>query len=169
MGPEARHSVATLNRLRQELAEDRRAMASRAAEMQEARPRLEERPWTSDAAVAVHAWYTALEAALERIARTLDGDVPEGDRWHRDLLSQATVEVPGVRPAVLPRELLPDLLALLAFRHFFRHVYAASFDPAKVALEVDRVQRLAPRVEVPLDELDAHLKATVESLRRADG
>lgn len=87
-------------------------MASRLAELKEARLRLEDPPWASHAAVAVHGWYSALEAALERIVRTLDGDVPQGDRWHRDLLSQATVELPDVRPPVLPRELLPETYRL---------------------------------------------------------
>jgi hypothetical protein len=164
MGPEARYAAATLTRLRRELSEDRDAMAARAAELEAARGRLQERPWTSHAALALHGWYTGLEAALERIARTLDGDVPRGDRWHRALLSQTTVEVPGVRPAVIPRELLPELLELLAFRHFFRHAYAASFDPARIAPEMERVERIAPRIEQGLAALDAHLEAAIASL-----
>jgi hypothetical protein len=169
MGPDVRHTVATLTRLRRELSEDRQTMAARAAEIDEARPRLEERPWTSYAALAVHGWYTALEAGLERAARTLDGDVPRGDRWHRDLLSQVTVEVPGVRPAVISRRLLPELLELLAFRHFFRHAYAVSFDPARVGTELDRLERIAPRIDAGLAALDAHLEAAIESLRRHEG
>jgi Fe-S cluster assembly ATP-binding protein len=35
---------------------------------------------------------------LERIARQLDGVVPQGESLHRDLVFQMTVEVPGVRP-----------------------------------------------------------------------
>jgi hypothetical protein len=133
MGPEARHTVVSLVRLRREVTEDRQAMAKRMAELKEAGPRLGDPPWASHAAVAVHGWYSALEAALERIVRTLDGDVPRGDRWHRELLSQATVEVPDVRPPVLPRELLPELLELLAFRHFFRHAYSVPIDPNMLA------------------------------------
>jgi len=164
MGPEARHTVATLTRLRQEISEDREAMALRVAEIEEATTHLQERPWTSHAAMAVHGWYTALEATLERIARTLDGDVPGGERWHRDLLSQLTVEVPGVRPAVLPRALLPELLELLAFRHFFRHAYAATVDLAKLAPELERVSRIGPDVQKALEALDGYLEATVRAL-----
>lgn len=67
-------------------------MALRAEEMDEAASHLDEAPWVSHAAVALHAWYTGLESALERVARALDAEVPEGERWHRDLLSQLTVE-----------------------------------------------------------------------------
>lgn len=164
MEPEARHSVAVLTRLRQEVSEDREAMAARLEELDEAASRLDEDPWASHAAVAVHGWYTALEAALERVARSLDGDVPQGDRWHRDLLSQATVDVPGVRPPVLPRALLPELLELLAFRHFFRHAYGIAFDPEKLRAALERVRRVTPPVESALDSLDDHLDGAIRSL-----
>lgn len=164
MVPEARHSVAVLTRLRQEVSEDREAMSKRLAELDDATSRVDEVPWASHAAVALHGWYTALESALERVVRTLDGDVPRGDRWHRDLLSQVTVEVPGLRPAVLPRALLPELLELLGFRHFFRHAYGVAFEPEKLRVEVERVRRLAPGVERALDLLDEHLEATIDSL-----
>jgi hypothetical protein len=92
MNFEARRTVATLTRLRRELAEDRRALQERASQLDEAKGRLQEPPWTSHGAVALHGWYTGLESALERTVRTLDGDLPRGERWHRDLLSQATIE-----------------------------------------------------------------------------
>lgn len=164
MGPEARHSVAVLTRLRQELSEDREAMSVRLAELHEAGSRLDERPWASHAAVALHGWYTALESALERVVRTLDGDVPRGERWHRDLLSQVTVEVQGVRPAVLPRALLPELLELLGFRHFFRHAYCVAFEPDKLGAELERLRRIGPEVDRALDALDAYLAETIDTL-----
>lgn len=164
MDPEARQTLTALTRLRRELADDRDAMTARVAEMEKAAPRLGEAPWVSHTAVALHGWYTALEAAFERIARELDGEVPRGERWHRDLLSQATVEVPGIRPAVVSRELLPELLELLAFRHFFRHVYAVAFDPDKLEPEIERVRRIAPRVDEGLAAIDSHLRGAIESL-----
>lgn len=168
MGTESRRSVAALTRLRQELSEDRKAMAVRAGELDEAASRLDDPPWASHAAVALHAWYTGLESALERVARALDAEVPEGERWHRDLLSQVTVELPGVRPAVLPRSLLAELTELLAFRHFFRHAYSAALDPAKIAEEVARVGRIRPEVDAGLERLDSHLEDTIEALPDTD-
>jgi len=159
----------SLVRLRREVAEDRHAMANRLADLKEAGPRLGEPPWTSHAAVAVHGWYSALEAALERIVRALDGDVPQGDRWHRDLLSQATVELPDVRPPVLPRELLPELLELLAFRHFFRHAYSVPIDPDRLAREMERPEAITPQVDEALDAIQEYLGATIDALRGENG
>jgi hypothetical protein len=158
--------AATLTRLRRELAEDRQAMALHFSEIAEATPHVGERPWSSHAALAVHGWYTAFEAAVERAVRVLDGEVPAGERWHRDLLSQATVEVPGVRPAIVSRDALPELLSLLAFRHFLRHAYAVPMDPERLLPEMKRVRRLNERVMEGLSVLDVHLEATIEALLR---
>lgn len=164
MGPEARHSVAILTRLRQELLEDREAMSARVSEMNEAAARLDATPWASHAAVALHGWYTALEAALERVARTLDEEVPRGERWHRDLLSQVTVEVPGIRPAVLPRTLIPELLEVLGFRHFFRHAYGVALEPDRLRAELERVRRITPDVGAALESLDEFLTEAIAFL-----
>jgi hypothetical protein len=168
MNPEVRQTIAALTRLRRELAEDRRALQERASQLDEAEGRLHEPPWTSHAAVALHGWYTGLESALERTVRALDGDVPHGERWHRDLLSQATVDVPGIRPAILERDLLAELLELLAFRQFLRHAYAVPVDAGKLAQEIHRVRRIRMSVDSGLERMDAHLAATIEGLAASD-
>ncbi|MGH7285120.1 MAG: hypothetical protein ACRELY_26655 [Polyangiaceae bacterium] len=123
MSPEAKASAAALARLLAEIEEDRAGMRKRVADADEATRRL-----TIDradpaalalAGVAIHGWYTAIESLFERVARELDGSLPTGDRWHRDLLSQMSAEVPGVRPKVIEPELVADLGSLLAFRPSF--------------------------------------------------
>jgi hypothetical protein len=89
--------------------------------------------------------------------------VPEGDRWHRELLAQCTVEVPGVRPAVLPREMRQDLESLLAFRHFVRHAYGAELDPEKLAAEGQRLRLLAPGVAQALEVFGGFLNRALQS------
>ncbi len=115
------------------------------------------------AAVALHGWYTGLETLLERIARQLDGEVPEGPRWHRALLGQLAVDVPGVRPAVMQRELLGPLAELLGFRHFFRHAYGVVLDGSQLAARLATLLRIAPDLERALDEFDAFLARAAES------
>lgn len=127
MSPEQRASLAELARLRAEIASDRSAM-ERAQEdvasvLESWGEETPDRAHLALAAVALHGWYGGLESVLERAARALDGTVPAGESWHRDLLSQAMVEIPRVRPAILDRALLPELVGLLEFRHFFRHAY----------------------------------------------
>jgi hypothetical protein len=105
MSPEQAGVAAALARLRGEMADDRVAMARRRSDLGEALRRLAHDP--SDLAAialeawALHGWYTALESLIERVARQLDAEVPAGDRWHRELLAQATVDVLGVRTARL--------------------------------------------------------------------
>jgi hypothetical protein len=167
MAPEEIASRATIARLRADIAEERRALARCTDDLADASSRLAAAP--SDraalvfAAFALHGWYTGFEAIAERVARQLDGSIPMGDRWHRDLLSQISVEVPGVRPAVVPRALISDLAALLGFRQFFRHSYGVDLEFARLDLERSRLQRILPTIAASLDAFDAFLAGAVTS------
>jgi hypothetical protein len=122
------------------------------------------RPWLALVAVALHGWYTGLETGLERVARAVDQRLPTGENWHRALLSQGTAEVPGVRPAVLPRALYADLVELLEFRHFFRHAYGVDLDATRLRDNVDRLLRVSPAVAEALDAFDAFVKTAQGTL-----
>jgi hypothetical protein len=170
MAPEQRGSLADIARLRREIAADRAAMVAREQELAAALAHFAgestEAPWRAFAAVALHAWYTALECALERAARIIDDRVPTGDSSHRDLLSQAVTPLPGLRPEILPASLYGELERLLAFRHFFRHAYAVALDAGKLELEMKRLLAAAPHVAAALDRFDEHLAATEAELSR---
>jgi hypothetical protein len=116
------------------------------------------------AAVALHGWYTGVETIFERIARELDASVPSGDRWHRELLSQMSAEIPGTRPAVIERALVADLGALLGFRHFFRHAYAVTFDAQHLGAELARLFVVSPRIDTALDRLAKFTDAAMKKL-----
>lgn len=45
-------------------------------------------------ALNLHSFYNGLERIFEIIARQLDPVFPSGERWHRDLLKQMTIEIP---------------------------------------------------------------------------
>ncbi|OGQ25598.1 MAG: hypothetical protein A2138_04255 [Deltaproteobacteria bacterium RBG_16_71_12] len=161
MGPDQAASVSMLARLRRELAADRAALDARAAELGRAAGRLNDEPWQAACAVALHAWYTCLETIIERSARALGEALPHGPSSHRDLLSLGMTEVPGLRPALIPERLGPDLEALLAFRHFFRHAYAVPLDPARLREHARRVDRIAAEVTAALGAFDSFLHAAV--------
>ena len=72
--------------------------------------------------------------------------------------------MPGVRPPVLPEATRRPLLALLAFRHFFRHAYAVELDPARLRDDVDRLKAVAPGVDAALDAVDDFLAEALRSL-----
>ena len=83
----------------------------------------------------IERWYTAIESALERALRSLDGSTPEGRSWHEDLLRNAGLAVDGFRPALVSREAVEGLREVMRFRHFARHGYDREPD-------VDRVDEL---------------------------
>jgi hypothetical protein len=168
VSPDATTSAAVLARLAVEITEDRAGIAKRLEDAREAARRIAVTPADPGAlalaGVALHGWYTRLETIFERVARGLDQSLPTGDRWHRELLSQMSAEVPGVRPRVIDPALVPDLALLLAFRHFFRHAYAVTFDAQHLRVELDRLLSLAAVIDGALDALATFLGATMTSL-----
>ena len=117
-------------------------------------------------AVNLHGWYTALETALERVARLLDQTVPAGKTWHVDLLAQMQVEIPGLRPAVVPGAAIPELHELRKFRHFFRNAYVLDLDPALVRARAESLLRIRQPVVDGLSRLRAHMATAIAELTR---
>ncbi|MBT4504843.1 MAG: hypothetical protein HOC74_44385 [Gemmatimonadetes bacterium] len=68
-------------------------------------------------------FYTGLERIFERIARQLDQALPEGERWHIQLLNQVARPT-GNREALISDASRQRLRDYLAFRHRSRHPYA---------------------------------------------
>jgi hypothetical protein len=71
----------------------------------------------------VHDAYTGIERIAEKIAGELGGGVPAGPAWHRQLLEDMTLDLPGLRPPVLAPARAQALDELLRFRHLFRNRY----------------------------------------------
>ncbi|KYH33558.1 hypothetical protein [Neomoorella mulderi] len=91
----------------------------------------------------LHDYYTAIEKIFRIIARDIDCSVPAGEQWHKELLDQMTLEVPGLRPALLAGKTARSLDELRAFRHAFRNIYGFSLDPAKIRQLLEGLPELA--------------------------
>lgn len=162
-------TAARLARLSRELTGDAQALDARAHEI-----RALLNVWGTDAgssrhaiivaAVNIHGWYTALEAAFERTARLLDQTVPTGPSWHTDLVSQMAVAVPGLRPLLVDPGLEVPLAEVRKFRHFFRNAYVLEFDTPRIREQADRVVDLHAPVREGLDQLIKHLSDVLEDL-----
>ncbi len=76
----------------------------------------------------LHDFYCGTERIFERIAKELNGGIPEGTDWHRQLLRDMTLDIKGVRPPVLSEELEKMLSEYLRFRHVFRNIYGFSLE-----------------------------------------
>ena len=83
-------------------------------------------------ALNLHDFYTGLERVLRYIATEVDGHLPTGGEWHRELLRQMATQLPQIRPAVFSNATIKRLDEYLRFRHVVRHVYAFEFDPQRI-------------------------------------
>jgi predicted nucleotidyltransferase len=98
----------------------------------------------------LHDFYNGVERIFERIAVTLEGELPKGENWHQELLQQMEKERQGVRPAVIDRKLFLELLEYLRFRHRFRHLYGDE-------LKWDKLRPLAEGVFETFEQLRSQL------------
>lgn len=96
----------------------------------------------------LHDFYSGIERVFIRIAEELNGGVPQGEQWHRQIITDMSLEIPGVRPPVIQPELARELGDYLRFRHVFRNVYGS-------LLEAERMRPLEERLP---DVLAAFLK-----------
>lgn len=87
----------------------------------------------------LHDFYNGIERVFVRIARELNGGVPRGEQWHRDLIDDMALEIPGVRPAVVDKDLANVLGEYLRFWHVFRNVYGGVLETGRMASLEERL------------------------------
>jgi hypothetical protein len=98
---------------------------------------------TASVANNLQGLYTRLEALLKDVLVHLDGDVPRGEAWHKDLLAQAHATV-GMRPPVISALTLGEMMKLLAFRHVVRSAYSSELRPDLVLENFETARMLMP-------------------------
>jgi hypothetical protein len=94
----------------------------------------------------VHDVYTCCERIFRRIALDLDGHLPEEPGWHRRLLSLMASDLPGVRPAVISKDVASSLDEYLGFRHVFRNVYGFELEGERLLRLVRGLPSIGKRV-----------------------
>lgn len=109
----------------------------------------------------LHDFYGGIERVFRRIAEELEGGLPQGDQWHRQLLTDMSLEIPGVRTAVVSSDLVNRLDDYLRFRHLFRNVYGH-------VLEGERLARLEVRLPETHRLFEEELRAFLRWLEGAD-
>lgn len=112
--------------------------------------------------------YTTLEELLRRVAAELDGWIPGGDDWHRELLGQMTLEIEGVRAGLLDDPLHRDLDLLRRFRHVVRHAYAADYDWEEMQEALAAADRVMASLPDALEGLDQTIRAAMAECERED-
>jgi hypothetical protein len=156
-------AAAVRRRLAAELADDRGVLgrlATRIADLTRT-PAPDEATETMRAlalAFEIERWYSAAEATLERVVRTIDGDVPTGPTWHAELLRAASVAIDDLRPAVVSKHAATELRELLKFRHFARHGYDREPEPSRMAEQAARVERVQKTIDAELEAFSRWLR-----------
>ena len=91
----------------------------------------------------LHDFYNGVERVFVRVARELNGGIPQAEQWHRELVNNMALAIPEVRPALIDPPLAASLLEYLRFRHVFRNVYGT-------VLEADRMRSLEEKLPATL-------------------
>lgn len=110
----------------------------------------------------LHDFYTWVEKIFERIAPELNGGLPAGPAWHRELLDNMTLELPRVRPPVLRVETARALHELLRFRHLFRNLYGFEIEWPRLRALLEKVPGTWRAVEEDLERFEAFLEEAAE-------
>ncbi|HHY94297.1 MAG TPA: hypothetical protein GX513_04690 [Firmicutes bacterium] len=104
---------------------------------------------------SLHDYYTAIENIFRDIAARIDKSMPQGEQWHKSLLEQMTLEVPGLRPSVISPSTAEKLDYYRAFRHVFRNVYGFHLSFARMK---ELLERLPDASSAFREDLDRFIK-----------
>lgn len=102
----------------------------------------------------LHGFYQGVERIFETFAKSIDKNVPSGEMWHKNLLTQMTEEFPGIRPAVISEETMTALDRYRTFRHLARNIYTFNLDTEKLQILVGN---LTETVEKVCDDISTFL------------
>jgi hypothetical protein len=106
---------------------------------------------SSALAAMLHSFYTGIENSFKRIAMEVDGDLPAGANWHRQLLDATPKPTPG-RPAVISVDTHRKLVGYLSFRHLFRHAYTFHLRWEKMAALVLECEDVLQNLQTELHQ-----------------
>ena len=102
-------------------------------------------------------FYKGLENIFRRIAQDIDGNLPQGEEWHKTLLKR--MAEPGTaRAPILSEKTYAELHELLGFRHVFIYIYAEKLDYEQTLKNAERVNKVFPTISKELDAFIMWLK-----------
>ncbi len=100
--------------------------------------------------------YMGMETIFRQIAREVDEHIPQGETWHKDLLTQMT-EQRAERPPVISQKTAQRLEQFLGFRHVFAHLYS-------IQLDYEQTEKNAKSIEKLFQDVSEELETFIDSL-----
>jgi hypothetical protein len=83
-------------------------------------------------------FYNGVERTIKIILSEIDGGLPRGEDWHRQLLINAKIAT-RIRPPIVSERMVNELVPYLGFRHVVRNAYGFELDAARVNQLMDRL------------------------------
>jgi hypothetical protein len=96
-------------------------------------------------------YYTCLETLFLRVSQFFENNLYRR-RWHADLLDKMTLEIPGLRNAVVADSTKANLLELLKFRHFTRYYFDIAYDWDRLLFLTKKMDDLRSPLADDLDQ-----------------
>ena len=119
-----------------------------------------ERVYRESLALKLHNFYTGCERMFTRISEELNGGLPKSHDWHVRLLRKMTLDIEGIRPAVLSKETASLLDEYRSFRHVVRNTYGFE-------IKMSRMKPLLDSFATALAAVRKDLSTFIAFLRKA--
>ena len=100
----------------------------------------------------------ATEKIFKIIVKDIDMELPEGDEWHKKILRQVSIALPGICPPVIEKDLFHRLQEYLKFRHLVRNIYGFQ-------LKYERYEYLAEDFPAVAKELNKQISSFLTKMQ----
>ena len=126
----------------------------------------EKNPYIYAVAVTLQHFYTSLETAFKRVVKEMEGNLPQGESWHRDLLEEVCLEIKGVRPELISIEIKKELDRIRRFRHVVRHGYEYDLDWIQISPLIKILEEIIPELKKNFKEFNSFLFELADKIEK---
>ena len=109
------------------------------------------------AALRLHNFYTGCERIFKLIISEINGGIPHELDWHKRMLTQVSLEIEDIRPAIISPQTRKDLEELLRFRHVVRNIYGFELKPERIETLITLTTSLFPNFTKEIEDFMAFL------------
>ncbi len=135
-----------IRRLQSEVNQEILSLEALHRELKTLKPRLTQKEVSNldlrAAGSILHDFYNGIENIFRRIAQELNGGLPAGEDWHKQLLTDMSLEIKGVRPPLISEDLKLKLQKYLGFHHIFRNIYGSYLEQEQIKALVKEFPRI---------------------------